>query len=133
LIAYTSTCRDPFLALDVARLLRAILEDMQSAVYSRGSVTEWAHAELRIAALTSRISRTLRDERQLKAEQALVDLAVLHLSVLEESPRYAEILEEMSRIQDSGEGVRHAPPVEEFFGLARGEIVLPAHEPEEGG
>lgn len=133
LIAYTSTCRDPFPALEIARLLRAILEDMQGAVYARGSITEWAHVELRIAALTSRISRTLRDERQWKAEQSLVDLAVLHLRALEESPQYAEILEEMTRIQNSGQGVRHTAPTEEFFGLARGDVILPTQEPEEEG
>lgn len=108
-----------------------MLEDLDSSVYARGGLTEWAQAELRIAALTARVTRALRDERALDAEQALVDLAMLHLRALEESPRYAEILGEMARIQDSGTGVQSRAPVQEFFGLARGDVTLPVAPPED--
>lgn len=132
LIHYATRCPDPFVALDLARPLRAMLDDLDSSVYSRGGLTEWAYAELRMTALTARVTRALRDERALDTEQALVDLAVLHLHALEDSPRYSEILAEMARIQSSQEGVRPRAPVQEFFGLARGTVQLPTGPPPGG-
>ena len=126
---YARTCPDPFAALDIARLLRALLSDMDPGSYTVGSITEWAHAELRLQALASRIARVLRDEGALLVEQALVELAVMHLRILEECPQYARILKEMDLILTAGLGSRPRSAVEEFFGLARAEFHLPTRPP----
>lgn len=129
LIDYCQRCPDPFQALDVARVLRVLLDDLHSGVYSQGSATEWAYAEARLQAMASRITRLLRDQNQLIAEQALVNIAVLHLHSLEEHPRYREILGEMTRIADSFAPDKPVAPVEEFFGLARRKFTLPTQPP----
>ena len=126
---YCTTCPDPFQALDIARLLRALVDDMESDVYAHGEITEWAHAEVRIQSLCSRTSRLLRDQRALEVEQALIDLSVMHLRCLEEGPNYPEILAAMGRILDSSVATRPVGPVEEFFGLARTGFQLPTQPP----
>jgi len=126
---YARECPDPFQSLDIARLLQALLADMDPGSYTIGSITEWAHAELRIQALASRVARSLRDEGAMAAEQALVDLAVLHLRSLEESPQYARILTEMNRILTSGLRSLPQSAVSEFLGMARATIQLPTQPP----
>lgn len=129
LLEYCRDCPDPFLTLDIARVLRALLDDLADGAYSAGSLTEWAYAEVRLQAMASRITRLLRDQSDLLAEQALVDIAVQHLHSLEQHPRYAEILAEMRRITDSRIPPRPVALVEEFFGLARRGITLPTQPP----
>jgi hypothetical protein len=132
LIDHCQRCPDPFQALDVARVLRALLDDLDSAVYSQGSATEWAYAETRLQAMASRIARLLRDQHQLIAEQAIVNIAVQHLRSLEDHPRYREIIGEMTRITLHFTPDRPVPPADEFLGLARRDFTLPTQPPATG-
>ena len=125
---YCRSCRDPFLALDIARLLRALVDDLDASAYAEGPVTEWAHAELRVQALASRVARSLRDQGALHLEQCVVDLSILHLRALEEGPRYVEILGAMAELLDASEHRTPVTLVEEFFGLARRAHSLPTSD-----
>lgn len=129
LVDYARRCPDPFQSLDMARLLRAFLDDMDPHAYSRGTVTEWAYAEVRLQALASRSVRVLQDQGETDAQQALTRLALIHLRALEEGPRYPEILGEMARIVDANVGIRPVSIKDEFFGLARRDALLPTSDP----
>lgn len=129
LIAHCRQCPDPFQALDVARVLRALMDDLEAGVYSHGSLTEWAYAEVRLQAMASRLARLLRDQFEKAAEQALVAIALLHLRTLEEHPRYHQLLGEMSRVIDSSRPDRPMALTEEFLGLARRDATLPLVPP----
>ena len=102
LVGYCIQCPDPFQALDIARVLRALLDDLDSNVDSQGSLVEWAHTELQLQVMVPRIARRLHDQGQAAAEQALVDVTVLHLRELEDNPHHSDILREMRRIDDGG-------------------------------
>ena len=132
LIAHCHQCPDPFQALDVARVLRALMDDLDAGVYSHGSLTEWAFAEVRLQAMASRLARLLRDQCEHAAERALVAIALLHLRALEEHPRYHQIIGEMSRVTDSGRPDRPVALTEEFLGLARRDASLPVTPPRHG-
>lgn len=129
LVDYCRTCPDPFQSLDIARVLRALVEAVEARFDQDHAITEWAFAELRVQALCARVSRVLRDEGAHDAEQALVDLSVMRLHALEDGPHYPSVLGEMARIVDSGIVTRPVAPVEEFFGLARQTCWLPVRPP----
>ena len=116
---YVRTCRDPFQALDVARLLGALVADLSMQTFDVHDLTEWAYAEIRLTALVARTCRLLRDERQSDVEEAVFGLGAHHLERLEQSPRYLAIFTEMARILDTGVGVEPRSAVSDFFGLAR--------------
>jgi hypothetical protein len=133
LVDYARRCPDPFQSLDMARLLRAFLDDMSPHAYSRGTVTEWAYAEVRLQALASRAVRVLQDQGDADAQRALTRLALIHMRALEEGPRYPEILGEMARIVDTHVGIRPIAPGDEFFGLARRDSLRGSPGPVRGG
>ncbi len=116
---YIRTCRDPFQALDVARLLGALVADLSMQSVDIQDLTEWAYAEIRLTALVARTCRLLRDEREGEVEEAVFGLGTHHLEMLEQSPRYLSIFTEMARILDTGVGVEPRSAVSEFLGLAR--------------
>jgi hypothetical protein len=116
---YVRSCRDPFQALDVARLLGALVADLSMQSVDLQDVTEWAYAEIRLTALVARTCRLLRDERESEVEEAVFGLGTHHLERLEQSPRYLAIFTEMARILDTGVGVAPRSAVSEFLGLAR--------------
>ena len=124
---YVKRCQDPFQALDIARMLRALVVDVDAGIYNHGNVTEWAYAEIRLTALVARTCRLLGDERQPVTEGAVFVLGARHLELLEQSPRFLSIFTEMARILDSGGGVQPRSAATEFFGLGRsGKSPAPA-------
>ena len=116
---YVRSCRDPFQALDIARLLGALVADLSMQSVDVQDLTEWAYAEIRLTALVARTCRLLRDEREGEVEEAVFGLGTHHLEMLEQSPRYLSIFTEMARILDTGVGVEPRSAVSEFLGLAR--------------
>ena len=116
---YVRSCRDPFQALDIARLLGALVADLSMQSVDVQDLTEWAYAEIRLTALVARTCRLLRDEREGEVEEAVFGLGTHHLEKLEQSPRYLSIFTEMARILDTGVGVEPRSAVSEFLGLAR--------------
>ncbi len=123
--SYCATCPDPFQALDVARLLRALVDALRLDGDVTGPIAEWAYAEVRLQSLVSRTARVLRDQRALAVEQVLIDLSVRHLRAVEESPRYATLLAEMTRVSASPLSTQPVSSVQQFFGLARRDFALP--------
>ena len=106
LVGYCIQCPDPFLALIIARVLRALLDDLDSDVDSHGSLEERAQTGLQLQSIASRIAGWLRDDGQPLIEQALMDIAVLHLRALEDNPRHTDVRREMRRIADGGVPIR---------------------------
>lgn len=116
---YCLRCADPLQALEVARLLRNLVYGFDLEALRHGPLREWANAEVRLQALVSRVSRTLREEGEKHVEAALVGLANLRLNALEDGARYLEVLSEMSRLVDGGSAVRPLGLLQEFLAFTR--------------
>lgn len=127
---YCCECRDSLQSLEVARLVRWLVDDVDGGVGRPGErASDWARAAVQIHARASRVARLLREQGSLLAEQALIDLLSLHLAEVEDNPRYAFLTSELRSAADGRHFQGPLTVLEEVFGRPSAVVTLPTCPP----
>lgn len=129
---YCRQAADPLEALAIARLNRAMIMDLEMPPPLLRDVREWARRAVRLQYQASHTVRLLRDQGLLTVEQVIIELSIVHLRFLEESPLYAAVLSEMAELMGSPSPVRPVSLLNDIYRRGWAAFALPTTPPAHG-
>lgn len=129
---YCHQAADPFEALGIARLYRDLVRDMELPGSRFRDATEWARTAARLQHQASHLARLLREQGSYAVEQVVVEISIMHLRFVEESPIYTSVLSEMAEFLDSRSPVRPLSMITDLHRRRWRVPHLPTRPPAEG-